>query len=657
MESPSAVSMGRVRRIILSPSFWLVASMLLSGLLLHYSAQFRALPAPVGGQVELTRHSTERVLLILPVGYAAFALGPIAGLITLAISVIIMLPRVFFLSPQPADAFIETAAVTLVGSLTIWLAWIKQNQETLRQEATARLQAINSVSAVLTSSLEMRRMLSKALDAVLEVTSLETGLVFVLDERGEDLILAAHRGLSSGLTASAEGLKPARILVADPALESQVALPLKSKGRPQGALIVGKSGTYNFLPEEISLLIAIATQIGVATENARLHQDVARQLEREKRLSQVANEIASQLELDKVLSKVVQIAEQLVGADAGAIGLLDEERDVITYPYLHNMPMELTQVTVSRGEGLAGHVITSGLPVVIEDYPANAARVEAFVEGGVQSILGVPIASGEKVFGALGLFSLGEKRSFSDRDVEVVCGVARQAATAMENAHLYESMRSYTRQILTAQEEERKRMARELHDDTAQGLVVLSRQFDALLSADDQTPERIKQQLKELRRLTAGISHDVRRFSQDLRPSTLDDLGLLPTLEGLAAKLSEEVGIEARVEVLGELQRLSPETELVLFRIAQEALNNVRKHSQATKVETKVQFGDDTISITINDNGRGFKVPDRPDQLVSMGKLGLTGMLERAQLAGGTLKVRSKPNEGTTVVAEIPLQE
>jgi two-component system sensor histidine kinase DegS len=109
--------------------------------------------------------------------------------------------------------------------------------------------------------------------------------------------------------------------------------------------------------------------------------------------------------------------------------------------------------------------------------------------------------------------------------------------------------------------------------------------------------------------------------------------------------------------VLGDEGRLSPETELVLFRIAQEALNNARKHSQATKVQTLVQFGDDAISMTISDNGRGFKVPDRLDQLVSTGKLGLTGMLERAQLAGGTLTVRSNPHEGTTVVAVIPLQE
>ncbi len=657
MEIGSPQPTSRVKRIVLSPSSWLVCAMLISGALVHYSAQVRVLPLP-SADLALTRHSTERVLLILPIGYAAFALGSSAGLITLAVSLLIMLPRVIFLSPQPADAFIETTAVTLVGGLTIWLAWIKQNQETLRQKATTRLQAINAVSAVLTGSLEPRRMLSEALGRLLEVTGLEAGLIFILDEKGDDLILTAYRGLPPGQVASAaRGLKLARMLVEDPALASQVAIPLKSKDRPQGALIVGKSGTYKFPPEEISLLIAIATQIGMATENARLHQNVARQLERETRLGEVAKEITSELELDKVLSKVVQIAEELVGADAGAIALLDEERSIITYPCLHNLPSELSQVALSLDEGLAGQVVTTGLPAALEVYEAYPAAVADFCKHGVKSALVVPIVSGEKVFGSLDLFTLKENRTFSERDVAIISGVARQAAIAVENARLYQSMRSYTRQILTAQEEERKRMARELHDDAAQSLVALSRGLDALLKSADQVPESAKQRLEELRQLTAEITQGVRSFSQNLRPSMLDDLGLLPTLEGLTTTLSKEDGIEVKLELLGDDRRVSPETELVLFRIAQEALNNVRKHSQATKVETKVQFGDDTISITISDNGRGFKVPDRPDQLVSMGKLGLTGMLERAQLAGGTLTVRSKPNEGTTVVAEIPLQE
>jgi two-component system sensor histidine kinase DegS len=654
MVPTSTESVGRIQRIIFSPSLWLIIAMLASGVLLHYSAQLRTLPVPIRGEVSLSRHSTERVLLILPIGYAAFALGPTAGLAVLAVAFFIMLPRVLLLSPQPADALLETIAVTLVGGLTIWLAWIKRSQEILREKATVRLQALNAVAAVLTGSLELKRMLGEALDTVLEVTGFEAGVIFILDDRHDDLIVAAHRGLPPGLTQVDTGLKLARAMVTDPALRSQISLPLKSKGRPLGAIVVGNSREHHFVTEEVELLAAIASEIGVAAENARLHRNVTRQLDRERRLGEVAEGITSEIELGKVLSKVVQISEKLVDADAGVIALLDEATGVISYPYLHHLPAELMKVTVAKGEGLAGQVIATGAPSVINDYPAYPGRIAPFVEGGVKSVLAVPIATSGRVFGVLGIVTLTDRRDFSERDVSVLSGVARQAAVAIENARLYEAMRSYTRQILTAQEEERKRIARELHDDTAQGLVALSRQLDGLLSATEDDPARVQQRLRDLRQLTAQISQDVRRFSQDLRPSTIDDLGLLPTLEALTTRMSQDDHVEVHLEVKGERRRLSPEVELVLFRIAQEALTNVRKHSGATRVSTTVEFGDSVVRVTVADNGRGFTVPERTGDLVETGKLGLTGMLERAHLAGGTVSVHSEPGQGTTVVAEIP---
>jgi len=652
----STPSMGRVQRIVLSPSLWLVIAMLLSGVILHYSAQLRSLPIPVHGEMELRRHSTERVLLILPIGYAAFALGPTAGLVSLAVAFLIMLPRVLFLSGSPADAATETIAVTLVGGLTIWLAWIKKSQEVLREKAATRLQAINSVSAVLTGSLDLRRTLGEALNVVLEVTGLEAGLIFVLDEKEADLTLVAHRGLPRAMTEGTTGLRLARVLVTDPALASQVAIPLKSKGETLGAMVVGESGDRRFQPEEVELLSAIAAQIGVAAENARLHRDVTRQLGRERRLNEVAEGITSELELDKVLSKVVQIAEELVGADAGVIGLVDETRGVIRYPYRHNLPEEMEQTRIPEGQGLASLVIASDAPAVIEDYYAYPHRIEAFAKAGLKSIMAVPIVTGGKVFGTLTVLTLKERRSFSDRDVTVLSAVARQAAIAIENARLYENMRSFAKQCLTAQEQERKRMARELHDDTAQSLVALSRQLDALLvNSEVERSSPVKARLRELRELAAQISQDVRRFSQALRPSTLDDLGLLPTLEGLTNRMSEDDHIDARLEVVGTPRRLSPEAELILFRIAQEALTNVRRHSGATEVVTRVEFTNGRVKLNVRDNGRGFQLPDQAREYVQSGKLGLTGMMERAELVGGTLTVHSSPGTGTTVEADIPI--
>ena len=391
----------------------------------------------------------------------------------------------------------------------------------------------------------------------------------------------------------------------------------------------------------------------MAIENARLHQDVERQLRIEQRLNEVAEKITSELELDRVLPKVLQIAEELVGADGGVIALFDRETELIGYPYLHNLPQELANVTVPKGEGLAGEVMSTGRPAVIEDYQTYAGAVPAFVEAGVTSVVAVPIASGDQSFGTLALVSLDEAKSFSDRDVAVLAGIGRQAGIAIENARLYENMRFYVRQITRAQEDERKRIARELHDETAQALIDLSRRLDDLATSGEQLSESTIERLEELHELIDGIWRGIRRFSRDLRPSVLDYLGLLPALEGLMADVKED-GIETELRVCGDRRRLPPEAELALFRIVQEALSNVRRHSQASQVVTTVEFDRGRTRITVEDNGQGFEVPERTGDLVVTGKLGLAGMHERAQLLGGTLTVRSELGKGTSVVVDVP---
>jgi signal transduction histidine kinase len=622
----------------------------------------------------------ERILFILPITYAAFTFGIAGGLVTLSISLVIMLPRVFFASPYPADALVETISVVLVGGLLSWLVAIRDREKKLRQDAIARLEAVGAVSGVIIQSLELDQILDSALETVVEVLGVERrGGIFLADEEARELFLAAHRGLppefarvegkiKMGECLCGRAAQMGEVIVSEECPDdprharigldrehSHVIMPLRAHDKVVGVLFLYATPGYQCSPSDVGVLTTIGNQIGVAVENAQLHQNVARQLERERRLNDVAQKITSELELAKVLPTVVQIAEELVDADAGVIALLDEERDIITYPYLHNIPLELTEVIVARGEGLAGQVMTSGCPTVVEDYSIYPKAVEAFVRAGLVSVVAVPIVSGDRVFGALGVFSLKERKSFSERDTALIAGVGRQAGIAIENAHLYENLRFYIRQITGAQEDERKRIARELHDDTAQGLAVLSRRLDAISMDPKQLPESVIQRLEEMRELTHSTLQGVRRFSQDLRPSTIDDLGLLPTLEGLTTDLIEKGRIEAELKVLGDKRRLSPETELNLFRITQEALRNVEKHSGASRVVIAVAFSADKVRITIEDDGQGFKQPDRTGELATTGKLGLIGMHERAQLLNGTLTVQSEPSKGTTVTVEVPV--
>jgi signal transduction histidine kinase len=209
-------------------------------------------------------------------------------------------------------------------------------------------------------------------------------------------------------------------------------------------------------------------------------------------------------------------------------------------------------------------------------------------------------------------------------------------------------LRHYLRQIIGAQEDERRRLARELHDDTAQALVILSHRLDALDAYREQFPEPVMQRLEELLELADDILRGVRRFSRDLRPPVLDDLGLVPALESLTTDLLQE-GTRAEFQVLGHRRSLSPEVELTLFRIAQEALRNVQKHAGASEVLVRVEFEDASVRISVEDDGKGFRMPEEMATLAEEGRLGLLGMQERVQLIGGDLRIRSEPEKGTTV--------
>jgi two-component system sensor histidine kinase DegS len=218
---------------------------------------------------------------------------------------------------------------------------------------------------------------------------------------------------------------------------------------------------------------------------------------------------------------------------------------------------------------------------------------------------------------------------------------------------MQQNLRYYLQQATRAQEEERKRISHELHDDTIQALVVLSRQLDSLATSKEGISEENRSRLEKLWQQTDSIVRGVRRLSQDLRPAALDRLGLLPALEWLTSSISEHSGITTEVKVTGEERRLPEEVAIALFRITQEALRNVWRHSGATQVKVIVEFLENITRITITDNGKGFNLPENISDMAKDGKLGLTGMQERAQLIGGTLTVRSKPGEGTKITIEL----
>ncbi|HEY90447.1 MAG TPA: PAS domain S-box protein, partial [Dehalococcoidia bacterium] len=229
------------------------------------------------------------------------------------------------------------------------------------------------------------------------------------------------------------------------------------------------------------------------------------------------------------------------------------------------------------------------------------------------------------------------------------------ALDVTEERHLRKNMEYYITQVTRAQEDERLRISRELHDDTAQILAGLSRDIASLSARfEDRLLPPVTEELSKLRNTADSALEGVRRFSQDLRPSILDDLGLIPALEWLATNLDKQPGITTNISVSREPRRLPPEKELIIFRVAQETLSNVRRHSKATRVDITVDINDEATTLIIKDDGRGFEMPQRASDLVPSGKLGIVGMRERARLVGATLIVQSETGHGTTVTLRVP---
>jgi len=217
----------------------------------------------------------------------------------------------------------------------------------------------------------------------------------------------------------------------------------------------------------------------------------------------------------------------------------------------------------------------------------------------------------------------------------------------------------YLSQINQAQEEERKRIARELHDDTIQEIVALSRQLDNLIDKRIGPEEERRENsrlIEEAQRKVDTILKGIRRFTRDLRPSILDDLGLAPALEWLTTDMSEQFKIPIKISIRGEEQHISSDAALAMFRIAQESLRNTCRHSGATHIQVDLKYTSQKVTLSITDNGQGFELPEDTASLIRRGKLGVAGMYERAQLIGANLSIKSNSNKGTAVTIEVNIK-
>lgn len=221
-----------------------------------------------------------------------------------------------------------------------------------------------------------------------------------------------------------------------------------------------------------------------------------------------------------------------------------------------------------------------------------------------------------------------------------------------------ENLRLYVKQITLAQEEERLRISRELHDTTVQSLIAVLHDSERFMEKNKTFNMTHTRFLLNLTEQIKGIIQEVRYLSSNLRPAILDDLGLLPSIEFITDKIRQNYGIEIRLGVKGKPYRFLPEVEVSIFRVIQEALQNIVRHAEATKVDVLVEFDKEDTRFIVRDNGKGIQtMPNSVDELPRAGKLGLAGMFERVELVRGAITLQSSPGNGTLITVSIPVKD
>ena len=369
------------------------------------------------------------------------------------------------------------------------------------------------------------------------------------------------------------------------------------------------------------------------------------------RLNQTAAASAQSLDLERVLSRTVQAMLDPFKSQTGWIMLAADESDAETVSVASTggAPAEIGEIELAATRSVIGGSLPGPGG---KGHEAGAIQEERLVI--------IPLRASGRLVGAIGLASSSD--TLSGSETKLLEAVANQLGVALDNIRYFRQARlmvselseaqralqDYVRLATDAQEDERKRLARELHDGTIQALVIAKAELDALTAIEKPVSAPVRARLNNVEAMLTATIDDVRRFSRDLRPSLLDDLGLVHAIDWLVGDLGARAAINAQLRVSGEPRRLAQKEELALFRIVQEALRNVERHAAANSVEVHLEFGRD-IRATVVDDGRGFDTSDAFDGRGSSTHLGLLGMRERAKLAGAVLSIRRSSPSGTEV--------
>jgi len=605
----------------------------------------------------------------------------------------------FDASPSVWTAFIDASVLTLVTFPILFfllfrplLRAISQYQRVeseLRRSVETQL-SLHRVTSPAIDLLESESLLNAVIDEVLPLVGADAAWVTVPGQDSDDLPrVVAQRGVPNEFVAAEVASPLATCPICGPLLEGnrapaglelmtecprlpRAAFATAGLSTHMGALMRMGNGRKAILnigwrnPRTLSetdrtLLATVVHQVGISLENAALYRAEQRARQTAQTLRDASLAVAATLDLDTVIRELLKHLAELIPYDRARVMLLEgsarlrvhamsDAEDGVQFLSRREVSFDVADNPVLRDllAGARGRIIMD-----THRHVAWGGRMRPEFE---HSWIGIPLVTGRTV---LGLYSLSKSEPdfFTQEHLKLAEGMAAPASIAIHNAALFDQARSssellqtLSRQQVDMQESERRAVSRELHDEAGQALTSLKVGLRLLEQNADQ-PEDVTARAAELRRIADGVQEDLHRLAANLRPTSLDHLGLVPALRHYLEEVDRQQPQIVQFEAVGMVgERVPAAAEIALFRIAQEAVTNSVRHAHAERVSVVIEERDQRIILIIEDDGVGFD----PAAVARGGRLGLVGMRERTEMLGGNLLVESTPATGTTIVAEVP---
>jgi len=383
-------------------------------------------------------------------------------------------------------------------------------------------------------------------------------------------------------------------------------------------------------------------------------------------LSRVSAALSGLGDLDAILKVGLDSVLSIMDGTVGGVLLLDEQTEMLSYRVHRGLSAKyVEEMRMKLGEGIAGRVAQGGKAIMVEDISKDQrAALPALVSTeALKAFISVPLRGEGSILGVINVASYTPHR-FTKDDMYLLHSIGDQLGIAIEQARLYERLRKarerlrrLARQNLVAEEDERRRIARELHDETSQSLSGLALQLEALVGMAEMSGRQDAEfvaALKKVQSLTVQVHSEVSRLIADLHPALLDTLGLVPAVRQHAEARLRPLGVEVSVETKGGDRRLPSDFEVALFRFVQGAIGNIAQHSKAKNAVIALEYQHNELLLRISDDGQGFDVSEITDVEESGRGRGLFSMRERVGFLGGTSGIESQLGQGTTVWARVP---